>query len=220
MNEIKEIITHAPYWSLLNYEQKEYALKYISLRHYNKGNIIHGESLSCLGMFYLLEGNIRAYMLSEDGKEITLFKMTKGEACVLSASCMIVQITFDTQLIAESECDLLILNPMALSKLSEENIYLKCFMYETLTKRFSSVVLTMQSMLFSKIDRRIARFLISEYSKEKNEKLEITQEEIAININTAREVVTRTLKQFEKKDFIELKRGCLIIKDIEKLNSI
>lgn len=213
-------LSKLPFWKELNQSQKEYLLNNTSIRHYNKGTSIFSCDSSCLGMTYVIKGSIRVYILSDEGREITLFRLKKEEPCVLSASCVISQITFDTHMDAEQDCDLLVINSSALKKITEENIYAKCFMYELMTNRFSSVMWTMQQILFEKLDRRLAVFLLQEYDKTKSTEIHMTHEQIAQQINSAREVVARMLKSFAADGLVEMKRGAVILKDTESLRKI
>ncbi|MFA7636356.1 MAG: Crp/Fnr family transcriptional regulator [Monoglobales bacterium] len=218
MNE--KFLEKLPYYNHLTEEQKKTICTYWTRKSYKKGQIIFASSDDCLGQLFIISGEVRAYIMSEDGREITLFKMEPFDVCVLSASCVISQITFDTQIVAETDCELLILNAGVFSKLTEENIYVKCFMYELLTSRFSSVMFTMQQMIFKGFDKRLATFLISEYERNGNIEIKMTHEEIAKNINSAREVVARMLKKFSHDNLVEMKRGTIILKDIKTLQDM
>lgn len=209
-----------PFWELLSGPQKETVADCAVIRHYEKGSMINGDGNACLGMIYVLKGSIRIYILSEEGREITLFRLEKDDTCVLSASCVISQITFDTQIVVEKSCDLLVVNSGVYSRIVNENIYVKCFTYELTVERFSSVMWTMQQILFEKVDRRIASFLISEYNKTGNAEIHMTHEQIAQQISSAREVVARMLKRFVSDGLVEMKRGTIKLKDIERLGKI
>lgn len=213
-------LSKLPFWNNLTSEEKEYALSNAALKHYEKGELIHGCYESCLGMMHIIKGSLRTYIISEEGREITLFRLKEDDTCVLSADCVIKQITFDTQIEAAEACDILIINSGAFMKLAEKNIYVKCFMYELISERFSSVMWTMQQILFAKLDRRLAEFLINQYEETGISEIHMTQEQIAGQINSAREVVARMLKQFANDGLVEIKRGCIILKDINALKKI
>ncbi|MDE6470306.1 MAG: Crp/Fnr family transcriptional regulator [Eubacterium sp.] len=168
----------------------------------------------------IVGGTSRVYIMSEEGREITLFRLKERDCCVLSASCVISEITFDTYMMAESDCDILIVNYSFFNKLINTNIYVKCFVYELLTERLSTVMWVMQQILFNKLDRRLALFLADECEKSKSNEIKMTQEEIAKNIGSTREVVTRMLNKFASEDLIELARKSIVIKDIDKLKCI
>lgn len=206
-----------PYYSHLTDEQKQTTLNYWVKRSYKKGEIIHGLSAKCLGQIFMVSGEVRLYIVSEDGREITLFKIKQYDTCVLSADCVISQISFETQIVAETDCEILVLGSGIISKLAEENIYVKCYMYELLTERFSSVMFTMQQIIFMGFDRRLASFLVSEYERTGTKDIRMTHDEIAKNTNSAREVVARMLKRFSNDGLVDYKRGVITLKDIDAL---
>lgn len=217
----KEIfLEKLPYYKHLTDGQKEKILKFWTKKSYKKGQFIHGHTEECLGQIFMIKGEARTFVLSEDGREITLFKLNPFDVCVLSASCVISQITFETAIVAETDCEMYVLNSGVFSEIANENIFVKCYMYELLTSRFSSVMFTMQEIMFKGIDKRLASFLILESEKTSTHEIKMTHEQIAKNINSAREVVARMLKRFSKDGLVELKRGAITIKDKQKLQSM
>lgn len=209
-----------PFWNKLSENEKSLVLRSIVIRNYAKGTDIYGYRESCLGMIYIFSGSIRVYILSDEGREITLFRYGSGDSCVLSSSCVIDQITFDTHMVAESDCKLMIINSGTFGKLTEQNIYVRCYMYEILSERFSSVMWTMQQILFARFDSRLASFLLSEYERTGSIEIKMTHEQIAQYVNSAREVVARMMKRFSSDGLVELKRGTVILKNIAELKKL
>ena len=218
--EMGNYLPQLPYWPQLTQKQKDHIAGNAGIRHYKKGTIIHGSGNTCLGMLLILKGGIRVYLLSEEGREVTLFRLGQGECCVLSASCVITQITFDTQMVAEEDCTFLVIHSGVFEKLAEENIYVKCFSYQIATERFSSVIRVMQQILFEKFDRRLAGFLLQEYERTGSRQISMTHEQIAAQVSSAREVVARTLKRFASAGLVEMKRGRLLLKDTDGLKKL
>lgn len=218
--ENKEYLEQLPFWKNLTLEEKKQLNRFTAIKHYKKGDMIYSENNECLGAVMIISGKSRIYIMSDEGREITLFKLKEMECCVLSASCIISKITFETYMMAESDCKILIINYTFFKELINKNIYVKCFVYELLTQRLSTVMLVMQPILFDKLDKRLALFLINECKKLENNEIRMTQEEIAKNIGSTREVVTRMLNKFEAKGLIELSRKRIVVKDIDKLKNI
>lgn len=216
----KKYLEQLPFWNKLTSEEKSQLNSFTIIKQYKKGDIIYSDNDICLGAVMIVGGTSRVYIMSEEGREITLFRLKERDCCVLSASCVISEITFDTYMMAESDCDILIVNYSFFNKLINTNIYVKCFVYELLTERLSTVMWVMQQILFNKLDRRLALFLADECEKSKSNEIKMTQEEIAKNIGSTREVVTRMLNKFASEDLIELARKSIVIKDIDKLKSI
>ena len=218
--DMDKYLKQLPFYNRLSKQEKEDIIKFSSIKNYSKGTLIHSNENECLGLIMLIKGSIRIYMLSDEGKEITLYNIEENDIEVLSASCVFNQITFDTELIAKEDCELLIVSVNYLSKLIEENIYVRSYVYESLADRFSDVMWSIQQILFFKIDQRIASYLIDKANKEKTLTLSTTQENIALEINSAREVVTRMLKKFQKEKLIKINRKEITIIDKENLLKI
>ena len=121
------------------------------VRHYKKGAFVHSSDNECLGMLLILSGEIRTYLLSDEGREVTLFRLYQGELCVLSASCVISQITFDTRMTAGMDTDILIISANVIAALKEKNLHVRCFLYELATKRFSDVMWAMHKKGLSEL---------------------------------------------------------------------
>ena len=208
------------FWNTLSEKEREVAKGGLTQRTYEKGTYILGFSDACLGMVYIRKGSIRVFITSEEGREVTLFHISEGDCCVFSSTCVIGGVTLDVQMVAESEVELLAIHAGTVAKLMESNIHFKCFIYELAAKRYSTVVWVMQQILFAHFDERMARFLLSRYEKTGDSTIRMTQEAMAQEVNSAREVVARMLRQFESDGLIELNRGIVILKNIELLKNI
>lgn len=209
-----------PFWNNLSHEEKQIAASSAVIHKYSKGSSIHSCNHKCLGLIYIVSGRIRLYMLSDEGKEVTLFYLDKGEICVLAAKCVISHISFHSELIAAEDTEIMVIPTPEFARLTKENVYVRCYMYELSAERFSAVMWTMQQILFYSFDKRLATYLIKESEREKGRVLKITQEQIAVDINSAREVVARMLKQFSSDGLIENKRGIIEIRDYDGLYNI
>lgn len=218
--EAQSIIPKLSFWNKLSKEEKTVAERGLTQHIYKKGVYILGFRDACLGMVYICKGSIRVYITSEEGREVTLFHISEGEYCVFSSACAIGGINLDVQMIAESEVELLAINAGTVAKLMESNIHFKCFAYELSTTRYSTVVWVMQQILFAHFDERMARLLLSFYEKTGDKTIRITQEAMAQEVNSAREVVARMLRQFASDGWIELNRGAVVLKNIEALKNI
>lgn len=216
----EELVSEFPFWESLTKAEKEYVGRCCVLKEYQKGAYIHSGAEDCLGPSLIIEGEVRVCLLSEEGREITLYRLLARECCILSASCIMDKITFDTHMIAQTDCTLLTISPGAFKKLTESNINVKCFVYELATERFSSVVWTMQNIIFKGFDRRLAEFLVSEYDRTGNATIKLTHEAIAGYISSAREVVARMVKRFSDEGLLEQKRGAIKLLDVDALRDI
>lgn len=217
---MENILNKLPFWTSLTEQEKEILRKSAVIRRYEKGSFIHSSDRDCLGMLFILSGEIRTYILSDEGREITLFRLYPNDLCVLSASCVISQISFDTQMTVRQDTEVLIIPPNITALLKEQNISVRCFLYEQATERFSEVMWAMQQILFKGLDQRLAAFLVEECERTNSNTVRMTHEQIARNISSAREAVARMLKQFTQDGLVELKRGEIIIKDTDGLKRL
>ena len=202
-HEIKQL----PFWTDLTPSERETILRCARIKEYKSGSLIYSPEQKCLGLIRLLSGGIRTFMLSEEGREVVLYRMKEGDIDLLSASCVVNQITFETQMVAQSDCTVLVVPATCLSEFKRNNLAVRCFIYEKLGERFSDVMKLMQTMLFTRIDKRIAALLLEKSEARSSDSIRITHEEIAAMINSSREVVSRTLKEMERSGLLSLGRG-------------
>jgi len=220
MSEIQKRLEALPFWERLSDEEKAYITAGSGMRTYVRGSVIFNTDSDCLGLTILVEGEIRACLISEEGREVTLFRLHDGDCCMLTASCAVSGITFDTQIVAGSDCRMLVIAPAVLRRLMSENIWARCFVYELAAERFSLVMATMQDILFKGFDRRLAKFLVGEYERTGNAVIRMTHEQIAQYTSSAREVVARMLKRFSEDGLLEAKRGEIRLLDIGALKQL
>lgn len=200
--------------------EKELLSKSVFKRKYEKNAGINALSDACLGMIYVLSGSIRVYIMSDEGREVTLFHIDDGNSCILSASCVIADIGLDVQLVAERDTEILAIHAGAVSQLMERNVEFKCFVYELSINRLTSVIRVIKEILFEHFDVRLARVLLALYERNGKKDIKMTQETLAQEVNSAREVVARMLKVFVAEGWIELKRGSIVLKDMEALREL
>ncbi|MCE5195955.1 MAG: Crp/Fnr family transcriptional regulator [Negativicutes bacterium] len=211
---------HFPAWPHLSETEQQDMLKNCRQISYAKGAFVHNAENECVGVLLIIKGRLRTYMLSEEGKEITLYRLQRGNICILSASCVLSTITFDVEIEAEEDSDVLLISAPFFAQLAEHNIYVECFSYKLATDRFSDVMWAMQQILFMSMDKRLAVFLWDELSKTEGDLLHLTHEQTAKYMGSAREVVTRMLKYFSSEGIVELSRGTIRILDREKLRRL
>ena len=209
-----------PAWERLNKQQQQYLEASCTEQAFEKGAIIHRNDMPCRGMIILCSGMLRAYVLSDEGREITLFRIRAGECCVMSASCLLDAIEFDIMIEASERAEACLIPAHVLHPMMEENPYVGLFIYKQATERFSDVMWVLQQLLFMGADRRVAIFLWDEMVRQNETTLLFTHEEVARNISSAREVVTKTLKYFSEEGIVSLSRGKIEILNKEKLKSL
>lgn len=208
-----------PFWNILSDNDKEYLCQNSSVVQFEKAQAVHN-NMGCSGLFILKSGKLRLYMLSEEGKEITLYRLLPGDICMLSASCVLQSITFDVYVEAEVPSDCYMINGMAFSSVSDRVLEVKNYALEIAVQRFSDVMWIMQQIVFMSMDKRLAIFLLDEITESGTDMVIMTHEQIARHLGTVREVVTRILKHFASDGWIEVTRKGIKIIDKEKLRDI
>ena len=218
--ENEEFIKNLPYWDDLSDKEKDLVAQRAVKVEFEKDEFIDGFNDACLGMIYVVKGSVRVFITSKEGREVTLFHIFEGDSCILSASCVIGEISLDVQLMAEDDTEILAVPAGTFRSLMDSNIYVKSFAYELSTKRFSTVVWVMQQILFDRFDERLARLLVGIYERTGDEKIKMTQEDMAKEVNSAREVVARMLRQFADDGWVEINRGQITLTDIDALEDL
>lgn len=186
---------------------------------YPKGKNVHDGS-ECSGVILVRSGSLRLYMMSEEGKDITLYRLHKGDMCMLSASCVLKAVTFDVFVDAEEDSECFVISGPAFAAVSERNPDIKIFALETAVSRFSDVMWVMQQILFMSMDKRLAIFLSDELSRTGSDTVRMTHGQIARYMGSAREVVSRMLKYFANEKIVEVSRRGITILDKKRLREL
>lgn len=208
-----------PFWSELPEGDKDYLCSYSVAMTYPRGSTVH-DGDGCSGVFFVRKGCLRVYMLSEGGKEVTLYRLHAGDMCMLAASCVIQAITFDVMVDAEENTECYTIDGAAFQTVSEKNPKVKIFALETAVSRFSDVMWVMQQILFMGVDTRLAIFLLDEASRTGSDTISLTHEQIAKYMASAREVVSRMLKYFANEGIVEASRKGVRILDKARLREV
>ena len=208
-----------PFWEALKEEDKNYLCENTAEKHFDRSQAVH-DNMGCTGLFIVRSGRLRLYMLSEDGKEITLYRLSPGDICMLSASCVLQSVTFDVYVDAEEESDCYHISASAFGEVSNRYLEVKNYALETAVSRFSDVMWIMQQIVFMSMDKRLAIFLLEETQATGNDTVSMTHETLARHLGTAREVVTRMLRHLASDGVIEVTRRGIRIVDKRKLRRI
>lgn len=208
-----------PFWDKIPDGDREYICQNSYAFTCPKGKNIH-DSSECSGVILVRSGSLRLYMMSDEGKDITLYRLHKGDLCMLSASCVLKAVTFDVFVDAEEESQCFVISGPAFAAVSERNPDIKIFALETAVSRFSDVMWVMQQILFMSMDRRLAIFLSDESARIGSDTITLTHGQIARYMGSAREVVSRMLKYFASEGIVEVSRGGITILDKKRLRKL
>ncbi len=208
-----------PFWNDISKAEQDFICQNSYALTYPKGASVHSGN-ECSGVIFVRSGCLRLYMMSEDGKDITLYRLHKGDMCMLSASCVLKSITFDVFVSAEEESECYVISGSAFAEASNRCPNIKIFALETAVSRFSDVMWVMQQILFMSMDKRLAIFLTDEAARTGSDTVLMTQEQIARYIGSAREVVSRMLKYFSAEGIVEVSRKGVKILDKSRLRKL
>lgn len=213
-------IEHFNFWPHLSTQEKELINAHSHIVHYKKGTQVHQGPLDCIGVLLVKRGQLRVYTMSEDGREVTLYRLFPDDVGILSASCALDAVTFDVYIDAAEDTEVLLTDSVAFRKLAKDNIYVRCYGYEMASNRLSEMLWKMQQVLFLSADRRLAIFLLEESAKRNSREIHMTHEEIARFMGTAREVVSRLVKYFNQEGWVKTSRGCISLTNYDALKDL
>lgn len=208
-----------PFWNQIDNLLKIKLENAISERHVPNGTILHNGFSDCLGLVLIKHGQLRAFISSDEGREITLYRLFEHDICLFTASCMMQSIQFDIFIEVEKDTELFIIPPNIYKSIMEQSAIVANYTNEIMASRFSEVMWLIEQIMWKSFDKRLAKFLYEESILEGTLQLKITHEKIANHLGTAREVVTRMLKYFQNEDLVSLSRGIIEIKDLKQLES-
>ena len=215
-----EFSEYFPIWDKLTPAQQQRVAEVVEYRQVKKGTRIHDSSADCLGLVMVRSGQLRTYILSEDGREITISRLFEYDVSLLSASCVMPDMQFNVMIEAEKDTEFWSIPACLFKNLLDESVAVALFSNSLISSNFSELMWLMEQIMWKSFDKRMAAFLLEESSLEQNPALKITHEKIAAHMGTAREVVTRMLRYFQSEGMVKLTRGAIEITDEKKLQAL
>lgn len=215
-----EFENYFPVWNQLTADQKNRIQKGLITRKVKKGTVLHNGNMDCTGLLLVKSGQLRAYILSDEGREITIYRLFDRDMCLFSASCIMRSIQFDVTIETEKDTDLWIIPADTYKSIMKESAPVANYTNELMATRFSDVMWLIEQILWKSLDKRVASFLLEESSIEESDNLKLTHEAIANHLGTHREVITRMLRYFQSEGMVKLSRGTVMILDNEKLEHL
>ena len=212
-----EFAEYFPIWDKLTPSEKERLSRGAVLRQVKKGALLHNGSMDCLGLLLVREGQLRAYIYSDTGREVTIYRLFERDICLFSASCILQSTPFDITIEAENNSLLSVLPPELYKDVMEQSAPLANYTSQIMASRFTDVMWLVEQIMWKSLDQRLAAFLLEESGLEDSPVLRLTHEKIASHMGTAREVITRMLRYFQEEGMVSLSRGTITIQDPERL---
>ena len=209
-----------PVWNRLTAAQQNQLLTGLTSRKAKKGTILHNGSADCTGLLLIKTGQLRAYILSDEGREITIYRLFDRDMCLFSASCILNSIQFEITITAEKDTEFWLIPSELYKNLLTESAPLANYTNELMAARFSDVMWLIEQILWKSLDKRLAAFLLEEAAIEDSNELKITHEIIANHLGSQREVITRMLRYFQSDGIVKLSRGKITLLNPERLEEL
>lgn len=209
-----------PIWDQLHPQQQLRLLDSLAVQTVEKGTVVRGGNRDCAGLLLIRSGQLRALVYSEEGREITIYRLFDRDICLFCAPCVIRSIQFDVTIQAEKDTEFWSIPAEVYQQLMAESTAVANYTNELMANRFSEVMSRMEQFMWKSMDKRVAAFLLQEASIEGTCQLRITHEAIANHLGSHREVITRTLRGFQDTGMVKLSRGMVTILAPAKLEAL
>ena len=214
------IANYFPVFAKLTPQQQEMVLNYTAIRTVPAGTVVHNGAMECTGFLLVRSGQLRAYTLSSEGREVTIYRLFDHDCCLFSASCIMSSLQFEVIIETEKDSEIFIIPPSVYQKLMNESLPVAKYTNDLMASRFSDIMWLMEQIMWKSFDKRLAAFLLEESRIDGTTSLKATHEKIANHMGTAREVVTRMLRYFQSEGLVQLSRGTIEITDLAGLEAL
>lgn len=209
-----------PIWDKLTPDQQQRIEHASTFRTAPKGTVLHNGSFDCLGLLLIKSGQLRAYLLSDEGREVTVCRLFERDVCLFSASCVMPDMQFNIVIEAEKDTQLWVIPACLYKELMQESLSVSHYANQLISAHFSDLMWLVEQVMWKSFDKRLAAFLLEEANLEGTVNLKITHEKIANHLGTAREVVTRMLRYFQNEGWVRLTRGSVDLTDVTGLQAL
>jgi CRP/FNR family transcriptional regulator len=182
-----------------------------------QGRFVFHAGDACQAFLLLLDGEVRVQLTSEGGREVTLYRIGPGGSCILTTSCLLSQEHYPAEAIAESDVEAVAIPMSSFQEALESSHYFRQFVFDGFSTRLTNVIRKIEQIAFTAIDTRLAALLLELHDRGVEN---VTHQELAVELGTAREVVSRHLKRFESEGWVRLGRGQISLTDRDGINSM
>lgn len=209
-----------PFWDQITPAQRQTLTAGAVYHMVGKGTVLHRGDADCVGLLLVERGQLRAFTLSQEGREITLYRLFDRDICLFSASCMLNSIQFEVMVEAEQDTAFWQVSPGVYQSIMKKSAPVANYTNELMASRFTDVMWLMDQVLYKRMDARLAGFLLEEARLMGCDELRMTHETIANHLGSAREVVSRMLKYLQNEGMVALSRGGIRLTDKGKLEQL
>ena len=220
INKKSYLNDNLPFFKDLSEEEKTMIYNASHIEEYKSGELVYSKYKSCSGIVLVLNGQLRSFMSSLSGKEITLFRLFQNDLCILSSSYVYQNLSYDISLQAEENSSLIVIDGNFFKEVLDKNLSVQKFMLEITQGKLSEIMWVLEQVVFFSLEHRLSDYLINQHYLKDSTQIHITHEAIANDLGSSREVISRMLKRFEKDNLVEMGRGYIKIIDIKGLKLI
>jgi CRP/FNR family transcriptional regulator len=217
----REILSKIPFFNDAPSELKRALMEAATIVHLEAGEFFLREGDTCPNFAIVVSGRLRVFKLEESGQEITLYHVGPGEACPLNVSCILSDRPVPAMAKVDETVEAVIVPAATFRAWIADHEAMRKFVFQMFSTRLTEVMSLVEEVAFRRMDQRLARrladLLVDESSRGT---VEITHADIAADLGTAREVVSRLLKEFERHGAISLSRGRILLRDEEVLRQL
>lgn len=208
---------YIPFSSSLSDVEKEKLKQSVKKLSFKRGEKVNPD-LECSGFIVVTSGQLKAFSLSEDGRDITLFRFFEHDLCIFTATCLLRDIDFDVSIVAQEDSRCILIPTLVIDQIRRENINVSNYICSILSAHLSDLMWLIDQILNKRLDSRVAAYLCEEAKLEKSLFMRLTHEEIARNLGSRREVISRTLSYLEKEGEVSVRRGSVEITNLDGLS--
>ncbi|MBA4697908.1 MAG: Crp/Fnr family transcriptional regulator [Ruminococcus sp.] len=218
---MKELLKQTlPFWEDLTGNEQNTLAQGVVKSSYEKGNVLHYGGRECAGVQIIKSGQARVFVTSPGGGEITLFRLLEGDVSILSAACMMKGLDIELDMEIEEDSIIYTIPKVLYKDISDQNTTVKDYTLEMISEKFSDIMWLFNQYVFSNVASRLADTILEHRALAGSDTLAITHDVLARDIGTAREVVTRLLKQFQIDGLVKLTRGRIEVLDGANLGKV
>ncbi len=213
---IEKWFTLFPELSGLDKQHQDRLKEVVVFKQLKQGEIAYEPGWDCSNFLMCLGGQTRVYRSSESGREILLYRVASGDTCVLTTSCLMANSTFPAESIAEQDTLLAAIPMSVFNEIMAQSELFRKFVHNNYGELLSDLILLVNEVAFSRIDMRLARYLLKTADTENT--IHSTHQQLALDMGSVREVISRHLNEWEREGWIEIQRGIIHLLNKEKLN--
>lgn len=214
--DLDEIEAHFPFLMQASAAVRSEVQRRTHVQRLPAGTTLFWEGDECSHLALVLTGSVRVYKVGESGREITLYRIEARESCILTASCILSRTGFPAFAVAETDVRALLVPAPVLREWVARDEGWRDYVVGLLAQRLSTVIATVEEVAFRRVDARIADHVLQLTAQ--TPRVNVTHQDIALELGTAREVVSRILKDFERSGAVALERGALTVLDRQALH--